>query len=168
MNEELSLFINDGINEPIPIVLSSHCTILDIQDYLNLSPGSFDFYYNSIKLMTAFSLGWYGIADGAQILVVPHQNDQSKDKGPKFMQKNSSLAYENAKIRDQFFQKIEGTVSSYRKITHKILRVSRKSSQSSQYPSPTVIPDPSPAPCDSELPAFWVNDSSSSYSGSPY
>ncbi|KAK8875379.1 hypothetical protein M9Y10_005544 [Tritrichomonas musculus] len=71
----------------------------------------------------------------------------------------SDINQENARIKDQFFRKVEGTVVCYRKIMKRFTHMSANEPVRQHNQIPTIMPNLSPSqPSTNELPKIWNDD----------
>lgn len=80
-----------------------------------------------------------------------------------------TVSQENARIKDQFFRKVEGTVVCYRKIMKRFTHMSVGDEEDAYANNmPTIIADePLVCPATEELPKFWSDDDDSDFMTSP-
>lgn len=80
---------------------------------------------------------------------------ESPSRIPSFAEINQ----ENARIKDQFVRKVEGTVVCYRKIMKRFTHMSANEPVRQHYQAPTVITNAPPMhPSTEELPRIWTEE----------
>lgn len=80
---------------------------------------------------------------------------ESSTKIPSYREINQ----ENARIKDQFFRKVEGTVVCYRKIMKRFTHMSANEPVRQHNQIPTIMPNASPTrPSTEELPRIWNDE----------
>ncbi|OHT10698.1 hypothetical protein TRFO_04228 [Tritrichomonas foetus] len=85
----------------------------------------------------------------------PGRSQEAPTRPPSML---NNVNAENARIKDQFFRKVEGTVVCYRKIMKRFTHMSANEQDCGNRPSPTIISESPDHPSTDSLPIFW-NDS---------
>ncbi|KAH0795546.1 hypothetical protein GPJ56_000425 [Histomonas meleagridis] len=175
--ETYTLHLHYGNGDPITVVVNSHSTITELAPYL--PTGNHLFYYKNIQLIPSFTFKWFGVEDNSHIYVRDQPEAKkkraSKSNTKKKLKKSSltqALCTENARMKDQFFSKVEGTVFCYRNIIKRFVNTS-VSELPTAPPSWTTIAPPPRSPATEQLPRFWSDhssdeDSNASIISSPY
>ncbi|KAH0790508.1 hypothetical protein GPJ56_005587 [Histomonas meleagridis] len=164
--ETYTLHLHYGNGDPISVVVNSHSTITEIEPYL--PSGNHQFYYKNIQLIPSFTFKWFGIEDNAHIYVRDQPESKKKRASKSSFKKKTkkfslpqALSNENARMKDQFFSKVEGTVFCYRNIIKRFVNASSVSDLPTTPPSWTTIsPPPRGGPATEQLPRFWSDHSS--------
>lgn len=129
--------------------------------------------FNGKPLCIGFSFKFYNIKNGDHIFFAPidplnkaqqfvsfltEGNCNFKaDKMRRDNNRKDKFILETARLKDQFFQKIEGTVQCHRRIFNKVSNAVERviDSQPILNTINTIIPPNLPNPCSLELPVFW-------------
>ena len=147
------------------VTVDCHDTSSVLEDFL---PGEeqHTFYFRNIPIHPEFTFKWFGITDGTDIYVDSQPSCKSM-KSNKFKKSKhasnrslitNSIPHENAKIKDNFMRKVEGTVMCYRKILHRFTHISANDQPRSSIGEPTILPDTPDQPCTESLPRFWDDE----------
>ena len=123
------------------------------------------FFYNNIQLMPSFTFKWFGIEDGSHIYVreakrngkdKSNKDGQKKKKSKNVSRTKNGLSLERAKMKDQFFTKVEGTVFCYRNIIRRFMNTSSLSELPNAPQIRTVVQSEQlDKPATEQLPRFW-------------
>jgi hypothetical protein len=74
---------------------------------------------------------------------------------PKSIEREKELRHVRDTLADQFYNHVEGTVTTYRKIVHRFLSLKSPKGKKKEKEKRTVIPKVSTQPATDELPQCW-------------
>jgi hypothetical protein len=149
--EEVAIYLTCPGLETVEVCTSPFSTVQSLEAFLPDCP-PFSFYLGDFELCASFSLGYYGISNFCTITAIPAQ--QQVAPPPPMTALKCEPPTVADRLTDQFFQHIEGTTSSYRKLVSKFLRLGGSRSKKRQHRT-TVIPPATQQPSTAELPQFW-------------
>jgi hypothetical protein len=148
---EVAVYLNYPGMETVEVHLSAYSAVQSLEAFLPDAP-PFSFYLGDFELCPSFSLGYYGISDFCVITAIPAHPDAPAP--PAAAPPKCEPPTVADRLTDQFFQHIEGTTSSYRKLVSKFLRLGASRPKKRQQRT-TVIPPATQQPATAELPQFW-------------
>lgn len=154
--ERFTLFVHFADDEPFPISVDPHWTVADLEPALPGSP-PYAFFFNGVQLQGPFTLKWFGIADGSHVHVYEaKQCDSARAPRTEQQRSRAGVGMERAKLRDQFFAKVEGTTLCYRNIIKRFMHASAVSELPTVPQSRTVVAGNAlQRPATEQLPRFW-------------
>jgi hypothetical protein len=132
------------------VQISPYSSVQSLEAFLP-DPPPHSFYFGEFQLSPAFSLAFSGVCNNSVITIVPivPENcgyNEKYEKRPGVMVAD--------RLTDQFFEHIEGTTKSYRKVLNQFLRMGRRAGKRKIH-APTVIPEVAGHPATDELPSCW-------------
>jgi hypothetical protein len=74
---------------------------------------------------------------------------------PKPIERAKEFRQVKDNLTNQFYNHVEGTVTTYRKLVHRFLTFKRPKGKKKERENRTVIPEVSTHPATDELPQFW-------------
>lgn len=178
MSESLTLFIHHGSNQVDRVVVDSSEPVQSLDKHLDLPKLRFVFL-NNMLLVGAFSYSFYKIQNGEHLFVVPvgfsigtklkntilhylvpDQPDLQKEIKPNPEKRIASFFRETARMKDQFFQKVEGSSSNKSRTLGLFSSIMRPKPPPLPPPSPyqnmpTIIPPKGKSPSTDSLPPMW-------------
>ena len=169
MNDELSLFIHDAKGAVHQIKVLPLETIDSISKRIGYGTKLLHFF-NGMLLIGAFTFHFYKLTNGDHIYSIPIGPKLSQEILNKFQslkdltekqheihkRKMEMFKYETAKIKDQFFEKLEGTVACNRKLIERFKQLRKEEKDTPT--QTTVIPPLSTMPSSGELPSIWQSN----------
>ena len=180
MTDILTIYIHHGDNKIDKININPRDTIQSIENHINLPKHRFVFLNNCI-LFGSFTFSFYKVTNGDHLFVIPmafsiaktiHEKLTEFPILSKFLHSNnnqnninnsnnssekriSTFLRETAKLKDQFFQKVEGTVLNHRKTLERLANIIKPKNNNDQVSHVTVIPPPCINPSTETLPKLW-------------
>ena len=180
MSEPLTIFVHHDKGDAAKVVVDPNETLQNLDKHLILPKFRFVFF-NNMVLLGAFTYSFYKIQNGDHIYVIPiafssaqniknsilhafipNINEPKKEVKPNPEKRISSFLRETARLKDQFLQKVEGTM--YRKPLGLLSGIMRSRAVPAPPPPPppppaqnipTVIPQLSTKPSSDALPLLW-------------
>ena len=166
MNEQLTLFIHDFKGRIHQVTVNPADTIDSISKSIGIDSKLLHFF-NGMLLIGAFTFAFYKLTNGDHIYSIPIGPYLSQDVINKFhslktlaeqdsqlhKQRIESFVRETARLKDQFFEKLEGTVNCNRKLIQRFRQLIQEEATRPQ--ENTVIPPQSSTPSSGELPQIW-------------
>jgi hypothetical protein len=136
---------------PVEVRTSAYSTVQSLEAFLPDSrPHAF--FLGDFELSPSFTLRYYGIQSFCAIAAIPTAREEPlPDFRRKIARPRPSVS---DRLTDQFFQHLEGTTLSYRKLVNKFLRMGAPAPRR-QPQRPTVIPPASEQPGTDALPRPW-------------
>lgn len=175
MEEEITLFVHDNVDHIQKVVVRSSETVESLGKIAN-TQGKFLCFFNGSLLLGSFSFKFYNLTNGDHIYIIPFGpclpgekcpficsifenlfkcKKKEKEK-PECKCRIDNFVRETAKLKDQFFQKVEGTVVCHRKILSRFIQLIDKDKNKSDDENKTVVPPPCLSPSGDALPTFWT------------
>ena len=180
MSEPLTIFVHQDKGDAAKVVVDPNETLQNLDKHLNLPKFRFVFF-NNMVLLGAFTYSFYKIQNGDHIYVIPiafssaqniknsiihafipNINEPKKEVKPNPEKRITSFFRETARLKDQFLQKVEGTMN--RKPFGLFSGIMRSKAAPIPPPPPpplpennipTVIPPMSTKPSSDALPLLW-------------
>lgn len=174
MTDEITVFVHDFMDKTHTLVVRPWDTIDTIAKRIGVNMKLLHFF-NGMILIGAFTFGFYKLTNGDHIYSIPIGHCFTQNLIKKFRPINvkteksenesvrehsdscriDSFVRETARLKDQFFQKLEGTVACNRKLFSKLLSLRKEEPKVDKIP--TVLPPKSETPSIGELPMLWSN-----------
>jgi len=183
MTDSLTLFIHYGDSKVDRVIVDPRSTIQSLEDFLPLPKHRFVFLNNCL-LIGSFTFSFYKVSNGDHLFCVPiafsiaktlqdklstniglkngllskfisSQGEKNLDAESASEKRISTFIRETARIKDNFFQKVEGTMLSHRKTFEKFASILIPKSNNEEKQHVTVIPPPCIKPSTETLPNIW-------------
>lgn len=168
MSDEINIHVQIGLSKNVDVTVYKFDLIRSLDLQLELPPRKFIYFKGQI-ISIDFSFGYFGIDDGDTLKVVPLFDNSKKripflkktetltPPPPALIRSDKSVDLENAqiaKVRDQFFSKIEGTVVCHRRLVQRFAERWSMVEKAVANDS-SVIPPSLKEPSSTSLPVFW-------------
>jgi hypothetical protein len=151
MTHDLVVFIRLNGMDATAIRISPYTTIRELEAYLPDSTTA-TFFLEGMELSPAFTLSFCGVTDNSVVDIVTKE----KDLPPKVPTERPPQPKLQDRLADQFYNHVEGTTTSYRKMVGRFLAFGARPSKRRPPPAKkTVIPAAADQPATDELPQFW-------------
>jgi hypothetical protein len=155
MSHDLVVFVRLNGMDPTAIRVSPYTTIHTLETYLPDSVSS-TFYLDGIELSRSFTLGFCGVTDHSVIDVVTRELESAAAYSYPCMEKSGPApAKVQDRLVDQFYNHVEGTTVSYRRLVNRFLAFGSRGGRKRDRGRHTVIPASRDQPATEELPQFW-------------
>jgi hypothetical protein len=150
MTHDLVIFVRLNDLDPTAIRISPYATIQSLEAYLPDSVSA-AFYLDGQPLSRSFSLIFSGVTEHSVIDVVtcPIEPVQKKVTDPHPTGKAQD------RMVDQFYDHLEGTTTSYRRLVNRFLSFGARPSKRASQGKRTIIPEGTDQPATDELPHTW-------------
>jgi hypothetical protein len=152
---DLVLYLNSPGMETREVHTTPYSTVQSLEAFLPDMPPHL-FYFEGFELSPAFSLAFSGVSDNGVITAIPSVREEAPRslRPTKMGTDKPPPKLVSDRLTDQFFQHIEGTTSSYRKLITRFLHMGSKRPKKKTH-NPTVIPQVPVGPATDELPCEW-------------
>jgi hypothetical protein len=154
MSHDLVVFVRINGMDPTAIRISPYTTIQALEIYLPDSVTA-TFFLEGAELPRAFTLSFCGVTDHSVIDVVTRDKDGPANYPEKFLKKESPPEPKvQDRLVDQFYNHVEGTTASYRKLVDRFLSLGPRPTKKKVHKK-TVIPEHPDTPATEALPRVW-------------
>jgi hypothetical protein len=155
MDETICLFVQfEGMTQEICV--SPLSTVQSLEQLLPFG-SRYSFYMADIEMSPAFSFKFLGVTNYNVIRVIAHAPDPVPFEIPaKPADRQEKRRLVKDSLTDQFYNRVEGTVTTYRKLVHRFLSFNTSRGHRAERVRQTVIPEVQPTPATDELPhPYW-------------
>jgi hypothetical protein len=154
MSHDLVVFVRINGMDPTAIRISPYTTIEALEIYLPDSVCG-TFFLEGAELPRSFTLSFCGVTDHSVIDVVTRQKEGPAQFPEKFQKKHPQPAPKvQDSLVDQFYNHVEGTTASYRKLVDRFLSLGPRPVKKKEHRK-TVIPERTEHPATDALPRVW-------------
>lgn len=117
----LNIYLHYGNCSPLMITLSTHDPVSALEEYLP-DDGPHAFYHGEFKINPAFTLAYLGISSEDHIFAVQNETERKKKSSPRKKQMVDAQRQIDDRLNDQFYNHIEGTTMSFRRLISRFCR----------------------------------------------
>jgi hypothetical protein len=150
MSHDLVVFVRLNGMDPTAIRVSPYTTVQTLQTYLPDSVEA-DFYLDREQLHPSFTLAFCGVTDHSLIDIVTRElRSAEMDQGPK----SPPAPPVPPRLADAFYNHIEGTTRSYRKLVNRFMSMGKPPRKRDRSEKQTAVPRRPLDPRGLELPLF--------------
>jgi hypothetical protein len=155
MSHDLVVFVRLNGMDPTAIRISPYATLQSLEVYLPDSVSA-TFYQDGMELSRSFSLSFCGVTDHSVIDVVARPLETPSVLDIPFEKSSPPPPKVQDKLVDQFYNHVEGTTTSYRKLVGRFLAFgARPGKKRENQGKRTVLPETPDHPAIDELPRPW-------------
>jgi hypothetical protein len=155
MSHDLVVFVRINGMDPTAIRISPYTTIQGLEVYLPDCVTA-TFFLDGAELPRPFTLSFCGVTDHSVIDVITRDKDGPAQYPDKFLKKTQPPAPKvQDRLVDQFYNHVEGTTASYRKLVDRFLSLGPRPTKKKEHGKKTVIPEHTLTPATEALPRVW-------------
>ena len=155
--------------QSFPVEVSSFDSIAVLCKYVAKAPSDrFEFRHENNILSPGFSFEYFGIKKNDKIRVCVHQKPGQGNKRRRQRQQSQSrttrlpsrhgVLLETARLRDLYFNRVEGSLTSHKKILARFRMSDEKESSGTARPLTVVEPQTQHGPSQDALPSVWSQE----------
>ena len=154
--------------QSFPVEVSSFDSIAVLSKYVAKAPSDrFEFRHENNILSPGFSFEFFGIKKNDKIRVCVHRKPVQGSKRRRQRQHSQSqsrlpsrhgILLETARLRDLYFNRVEGSVTSHKKVLARFRMSDQKESAVPTRPLTVVEPQTQHGPSQDALPSVWSQE----------